>query len=441
MHPCLDAPLKAFTRRLGALGHLRCSSKAGVEILPADADAATADDEINKDSVLRENTWPCDFDEEMKWGCAKLRQGSVQDDASTTCSSMSLESASEGDDQVIESDCGSAEVLVSQRWAAGQSSDLTIRTCSWNLNGKTVDGQEDLSRWLEGCLADVLVVGVQELIELEPKSVLHSWSNNRIGRAAFEEHLENAISRQGSYKRVCSYGMVGLAIFVYVREDLVPLIGDLQMKSVKTGFQGTLGNKGAVSVRIRIGSFNACFVNVHLASGTGKAMKREKHLSKIIAQSVNRGIQDRAGCFAGIGSAGTTGGCHFTAILGDFNSRLELGRQAPLAKGCEGVATAGGCPSGAPLEEWLRRDEMVNRRLESLRGFSEGPLTFAPTFGYVPGSNVFGRRYHPAWTDRVVYRAAGGARAELQEYDAFLDVRRTSDHRPVAAQFRVSLGR
>jgi hypothetical protein len=344
------------------------------------------------------------------------------------------------DEKATELDCASTGALAPQRTAAGRPRELTIRACSWNLNGRGVDGQEDLSSWLEGGLADVLVVGVQELIELKPRSVLRGHSGNRSGRAAFEERIEGAIASQGagSYKKVCSYGMVGLAIFVYVREDLVTLVGNLQMKSVKTGFGGALGNKGAVCVRIRIGSINACFVNVHLASGTGKAKKREKHLSRIIAQSVNRGIQYQDGCFPWAKAAGTTGGCHFTAILGDFNSRLELGSEVPLAKGSEGATTAGVRPSEALLEDWLCKDEMVNGRLRSLKGFSEGPVLFPPTFGYVPGSDAFGRRYHPAWTDRVVYRAAPDVRAELQEYGAFPDVLRTSDHRPVAAQFKVS---
>jgi len=297
--------------------------------------------------------------------------------------------------------------------ATGQPRELTIRACSWNLNGGDVDDQEDLSRWLGGGLADVLVVGVQELIELKPRSVLHRRSGNRSGRAAFEERIEGAISRQGSHKKVCSYGVVGLAIFVYVREDLVPLVGGLQMEAVKTGFGGALGNKGAVCARIRIGGLIACFVNVHLAAGTGKAKKRERHLSKIIAQS------------------GLAGRCHFTAILGDFNSRLELGPEAPPAEGSE---------EGAIGADWLCRDEIVNGRLGSLEGFSEGLVLFPPTYGYLPGSDVVGRRCRPAWTDRVVFRAAADARAELQEYGSFPDVLRSSDHRPVAARFRVSLG-
>jgi len=428
---------------LESLRRRGCGGDAGVEKRLLDADKATADNEFDNGAAPHDNAWPCDLNEKLK----RARVDSSLSEASTTCSCMSLESdgtraptaSCEGnDEEAIEPACASTGAPAPQRTTAGQPCELTIRACSWNLNGKGVDGQEDLNSWLEGGLADVLVVGVQELIELKPRSVLRGRSGNRNGRAAFEERIEGTISRQGSYKKVCSYGLVGLAIFVYVREDLVPLIGNLQMKSVKTGFGGALGNKGAVCARFRIGSFDACFVNVHLASGTGKANKRDKHMSKIIAQSVNQGIQYRARRFARVSAAGATGGCHFTAILGDFNSRLELGPEVPLTKGCEGAMTAGARPSEVPLEDWLCKDEMVNGRLESLNGFSEGPVLFPPTFGYVPGSEAFGRRYHPAWTDRVVYRAAAGARAELQEYGAFPGVLRTSDHRPVAAQFKVS---
>jgi hypothetical protein len=225
--------------------------------------------------------------------------------------------------------------------------------------------------------------------------------------------------------------MVGLAISVYVREELVPLVGGIQVKSVKTAFGGALGNKGAVCARIRIGSFSACFVNVHLAAGTGRSKEREEHLSKIIYLSKHLSYQ-----------------CHFTAILGDFNSQLELGPCAPPAKGSElpesrpflsSSPTARCGSSEATWQDWLCKDEMVNGRLESLKGFSEGPVLFPPTYGYALGSNVIGRRCRPAWTDRVVYRVTADARAELQEYGAFPEVLRTSDHCPVAARFKVSL--
>merc|ERR1719482_2633126 len=56
--------------------------------------------------------------------------------------------------------------------AHGDSVSLRIRACSWNLNGKEVSGDDDLRQWLIGASGmDVLVIGLQELVELKPASV------------------------------------------------------------------------------------------------------------------------------------------------------------------------------------------------------------------------------------------------------------------------------
>jgi hypothetical protein len=176
---------------LESLRRRGCGGDAGAEKRLTDADKATADTEFDEGAAPHENPWPCDLNEKLK----RARVDSSLSEASTTCSCMSLESddtgaptaSSEGnDEEAIEPDCASTGAPAPQRKAAGQPCELTIRACSWNLNGRGVDSQEDLSRWLEGVLADVLVIGVQELIELSPRSVVRGRSRNRSGRAAFE---------------------------------------------------------------------------------------------------------------------------------------------------------------------------------------------------------------------------------------------------------------
>lgn len=63
-------------------------------------------------------------------------------------------------------------------------------------------------------------------------------------------------------------------------------------------------------------------------------------------------------------------------------------------------------------------------------------IGFAPTYKYKEGSDDFNKKRAPAWCDRVVFKAAPGIEVELNEYDSHA-LKRTSDHRPVAAQFHV----
>merc|ERR1719482_743593 len=92
----------------------------------------------------------------------------------------------------------------------------------------------------------------------------------------------------------------------------------------------------------------------------------------------------------------------------------------------------------AAQEGWLRNDEYLNGSFESLRGFQEGSVRFAPTFQYIPGTQEFGWKRHPAWCDRVLFRPGHGTELNLVEYDSFHEVLHTSDHRPVAAQLAVT---
>lgn len=84
--------------------------------------------------------------------------------------------------------------------------------------------------------------------------------------------------------------------------------------------------------------------------------------------------------------------------------------------------------------------EMNHNRAFRLRAFSEGPLTFAPTYKYDRNSNAFDtseKRRVPAWCDRVLWRSREADRVGLMGYRRW-EVN-VSDHRPVSAVFRVTV--
>lgn len=73
------------------------------------------------------------------------------------------------------------------------------------------------------------------------------------------------------------------------------------------------------------------------------------------------------------------------------------------------------------------------------QGFSEGQITFPPTFKYDKRSHQFdtsAKSRCPAWTDRVLYTADSPLCLEIQDYCCY-DAR-TSDHRPVCAKFTLA---
>ena len=75
-----------------------------------------------------------------------------------------------------------------------------------------------------------------------------------------------------------------------------------------------------------------------------------------------------------------------------------------------------------------------------LRSFTEGPITFAPTYKYDPRTSEYDsseKRRIPAWCDRVLWRARDPARVQQLHYRRYeADV---SDHRPISAAFRMTV--
>ena len=91
-------------------------------------------------------------------------------------------------------------------------------------------------------------------------------------------------------------------------------------------------------------------------------------------------------------------------------------------------------------------DQLRNQRGKGLvfEGFSEGKVSFKPTYKYDPGTDDYDsskKARIPAWTDRILYRTVDEEvrkRLQLCNYDA-QNLFKISDHRPVFALFNVRI--
>lgn len=312
---------------------------------------------------------------------------------------------------------------------------LDVRVCSWNLHGREVDNSDAVAEWLtpNGSAADIFVVGIQELVDLGPRTVVLNNSGDEIRQAAVEARLEQALDQseggtlKGAFVKVCSFGMVGLALLIYIRDWLAPYLLELDYDRVKTGLDGMGGNKGGVCARLQLGSLSACFVNVHLPSGQSATAERNQNLAQVLADAFQRtstrgATRPQKKGFARC-SQNTVARHNFVVVFGDFNSRLDQPKEDLWPQG--------------PPEAWLRRDQMLLGLMPTLRGFREGVISFPPTYKYVVGTGRLSTSRIPSWCDRVVYKAEADCEVELVEYSSFPELMRTSDHHPVAALFQV----
>eukprot|EP00928_Gymnodinium_smaydae_P038895 TRINITY_DN26711_c0_g1_i1.p1 TRINITY_DN26711_c0_g1~~TRINITY_DN26711_c0_g1_i1.p1 ORF type:complete len:466 (-),score=81.32 TRINITY_DN26711_c0_g1_i1:55-1452(-) len=318
---------------------------------------------------------------------------------------------------------------------------LEIRVCSWNLHGKAISASDDLARLLappDAELPDLMVVGVQELVELGARSVMLNTTGDEHRQAALEAHIERALrdaatrQRHGGFAKVCSFGMVGLALAIYIRKELRPYLRDLDLDRVKTGLEGIGGNKGGICARFQLGSLSMCFVNVHLASGQHATQERGQHLTQIASDAFqgtsSRGASRPAKHVFQRASRYSVLSHHLVIVLGDFNSRLEVPKDMTSPPGSQ--------------RDWLGRDQLLLGLFSAtLRGFQEGVIDFAPTYKRVAGTSNLSSTRCPAWCDRIIFKAMPfNGQVDLVEYSSCPELLHTSDHLPVAAQFSLAGG-
>ena len=144
--------------------------------------------------------------------------------------------------------------------------------------------------------------------------------------------------------------------------------------------------------------------------------------------------------------------------MGDLNYRLDLSRDAVDAALASGESAA-----LAPL---LAADQLGAERVAGriFEGFSEGQISFRPTYKFDADSDVYDsgpKRRVPSWTDRILYKSraeraegaaaavsggsggsgggGGGGELMLPTFYGSVEGIRSSDHRPVVAEFSVAL--
>ncbi|KAJ1673400.1 hypothetical protein EV182_005309, partial [Spiromyces aspiralis] len=191
--------------------------------------------------------------------------------------------------------------------------DIKVLTCSWNIDAlKPSDLAESsldanryhLKRWLTALSPDrpdILVVGLQEVVDLESKkmtvkSLWKSTTSKKNPNSAqniskryqlWQDALVQTVRRvfpDDSYAVLICHNLVGLFVCVFVRDAHHNGIQGLAVSQVKTGLGGLHGNKGGIGVRFVLYNTSFCFVVSHLAAGESDSNveARDRHSATII---------------------------------------------------------------------------------------------------------------------------------------------------------------
>lgn len=306
------------------------------------------------------------------------------------------------------------------------SKTITIRVCTYNLNGRTDGALEDLSPWLcqepgsDAPDPDIIAVGFQEIVELSPQQIM---STDPAHRSMWENAVKGTLNANTNgrpdpkedYLLLRSGQLVGAALMIFVKSSFLSSIKNVEGSIKKTGLSGIAGNKGAVAIRMDVESSSLCFVTAHLAAGFANYEERNKDyrtISSGLTFQKNRSIED-----------------HDAIVwLGDFNYRIGLGHE----KARQLVAAR-------DLETLYANDQL---NLQMVAGvafpfYSESRVTFLPTYKFDVGTDNYDtseKNRIPAWTDRILWK---GTNLRQTAYDSA--PLHFSDHKPVYGTFECTI--
>eukprot|EP01035_Chromulina_nebulosa_P024014 gene24014-31187_t len=180
----------------------------------------------------------------------------------------------------------------------------------------------------------------------------------------------------------------------------MPSIRDVRVSTMATGALGIMGNKGAVVSRFTLFDTSMCFVNAHFHSDKDSVSVRNADFHAIMDNTVLISSTEIPLKLSDVESSNllslvdigeppdalSISDHDYVFFMGDLNYRIyEAGITA------EDVFTR--CTEGD--WEYLKSRDQLNCERASgavFAGFEEGVLTFAPTYKYQPGTDLYERR-------------------------------------------------
>lgn len=292
---------------------------------------------------------------------------------------------------------------------------FSVFATTWNVNDKSPF--ISLNGWLdmETEPPDIYAIGFQEL-DLSKETFLFD-------QTAREDEWYRAvllgIDTRVKYAEVRRVRLVGMMLIVLIKEQYLMHVDNVLWDTIGTGIMGKMGNKGGVAVSFDFHSTSLCFVNSHLAAHVEEYERRNQDFRDIynraqfrqVSNQQSKHIRDHDQIY----------------WIGDLNYRItDLDPQIVKRMIEENNYTT-----------ILKCDQLnIQHKLQHVfAGFTEGPITFRPTYKYDPGTDNWDsseKNRAPAWCDRIFWKGEGITQLAYRSHPAL----NISDHKPVSSTFR-----
>jgi len=176
---------------------------------------------------------------------------------------------------------------------------------------------------------------------------------------------------------------------IFAHKSVLPFISGIKSITVSTGFKDNLGNKGGIGITMLFGKTSFCFIAAHLAAGFTKVNRRVEEferISKEVAESLAYSPAEEVEAIAPSGdgqkriSAVRKGErnplertFNYVFWFGDLNFRLHSTR-----------LNVDKLLQSSQIANLILLDQLTHYREfhPAFLGFSEGKITFKPTYKF-----------------------------------------------------------